>query len=377
MLLPQLSDAHLAGKTVFLRADFDVPMSLQTIDKRPQTTLADDSRLQASLPTLVYLLTHQAKKIILAGHLDRPQGKIISKLSTQPVASWLAQKLAENLGETPSKSGHRDYQIVKLPNYENVGLDAWGIGERLVVLENLRFHPGEEKNEPAFTQNLARLAELYVNEAFANSHRPHASMVSLPQLLPGFAGLHLQRETALLSKIITHPQRPLVVLIGGAKIETKFPLIEKMHLLADYVLLGGKIVEETRQLARVQHESIVGPRSELLVADLTPNHRDITMDSVELFRGPLNLAATLVWNGPMGVFEEEENEVGTRIIAEIIAGNHQAFKVVGGGDTLAAIDKYNLRDRMDWISTGGGAMLKYLVEGTLPALEALKRQNAF
>jgi len=355
-----LKEADVNGKTVFLRADLDIPI----IDGK----IEDDTRLQSAIPTIEYLLKQNAK-IIIAGHLGRPEG-IAKNLSLEPIAKWFGIK----------------YKVLSIKRGKRGGFEGWEIGPNIFLLENLRFYEEEEKNDPEFSKKLANLADIYVNEAFANSHRNHASIVGVPKYLPHFAGFHLEKEVEVLSGILKDPKRPFVVIIGGAKIETKLPLIEKMHKIADYMLVGGKLADEVKTLLKIQHEkidaSISGKKSALLIADLNSEGTDITAKSAENFLQILNLAKTVVWNGPMGKISNHKSEIteseqGTKKLAEGIVRNN-AFIVVGGGDTIGFLDKACLLDSFaclsrarSFLSTGGGAMLSLLSGEKLPGVEAL------
>ena len=355
-----LKDAEVNGKTVFLRADLDVPIVNGKIE--------DDTRLQSAIPTIEYLLKQNAK-IIIAGHLGRPEG-IDKSLSLEPIAHWFGIK----------------YKVLSIKRGKRGEFEGWEIGSNIFLLENLRFYKEEETDDPGFSKKLASMADIYVNEAFANSHRNHASITGVPKYLPHFAGFHLEKEVEVLSGILKDPKRPFVVIIGGAKIETKLPLIEKMHKIADYMLVGGKIAEEVKALLKIQHEkintSISGKKSALLIADLNNERTDITSKSAENFLQILNLAKTVVWNGPMGKISDNKSELtdseqGTKKLAEGIVRN-SAYIVVGGGDTIGFLEKACLLDNFaclprtrSFLSTGGGAMLSLLSGEKLPGVEVL------
>ena len=354
--LPDLKTAQVEGKKVFLRTDIDVPLSQQTTNNKQQTTIADDTRLGEGLETLNFLLKNGAI-VILAGHLGRPQGEE-EDLSAEPIAEWYSRELrvkSENL------------KVIKIN-----GLKGWEISENLTVLENLRFHKEEEENDQEFSKKLASLAQIYVNDSFASSHRVHASVVGIAKLLPHFAGFMLVKEIETLSSLLENPKRPLAVIIGGAKIETKLPLVEKMHQFADYVLVGGLIAEETKVLLKVQHEKVEERKSALFVADLNGEETDITSKDAENFLQIINLAKTIVWNGPVGKTEgnEENLEIGSAKIAKGIVESG-AYTVVGGGDTISYLKKIGLLDKFSFVSTGGGAMLEFLSEEKLPGIEIL------
>jgi phosphoglycerate kinase len=228
-------------------------------------------------------------------------------------------------------------------------------------LENLRFFPGEEENSPEFTEKLSLLADFYINEAFSVSHRKHASIVGLPTKLSSAAGFHFKKEVENLSKSIDNPPRPVVFIIGGAKPETKLPLVYKLAEKADWVLVGGTLAGEEK-----------GVKGNIVFTDLKESGLDITSESAKMFSGIISRAKTIVWNGPMGKYEEEESTEGTREVALAISAAN-AFKIVGGGDTIASLTKFKLIDKMDYVSTAGGAMLEYLANGSLPGIEALEK----
>ncbi|OGH15888.1 MAG: hypothetical protein A3C30_03610 [Candidatus Levybacteria bacterium RIFCSPHIGHO2_02_FULL_40_18] len=370
--IDSLSD--LSGKTVLLRIDTDVDIE--------NGRIIDDTRLSSAIPTIEFLLKKGAD-VNIVGHLGRPEPVLSSKykvlsinneFSLKSIAHWYAKKFDGKVEET---------KIGDFP--------GWKITDRINLIENVRFFKGEEKNPTtasglAFARELALLGDIYVNDAFAVCHREHASIVGVTKFLSSYSGLHLAKEVSELSKILNNPlpgqrpsgpaaRRPLAVLIGGAKIETKLPLVSKMHHVADYVLVGGEIAEQTRVLIKVQHEEIKGPKSAVLVADLREDGFDITPKSIENFKQILGLAATIVWNGPVGMInfsDKIDSEQGTRELAEFIVST-KAYKVVGGGDTLAYLRRINLLDNFDFVSTGGGAMLEFLSGHKLPGLTPLEK----
>jgi phosphoglycerate kinase len=293
--------------------------------------------------------------VIIVGHLGRPAGEE-AKLSLLPVAQWLKSKF---------KIPNAKARVIELSEFA-----AWEITDKIFLLENIRFYPGEEKNDPQFAKKLAQLAQVFVNDAFASSHRAHASIVGVTKFLPSFAGLRLLEEVKVLSAVLENPKRPLGVVIGGAKIETKLPLVEEMHGFADYVLVGGEIVENDKVILKVAHEKVPG-RSMLLMADTLENKQDITLRSVENFLQVLKNAQTIVWNGPLGEIEIEEYQKGTEILAAGIV-KIPAFTIVGGGDTIGFLKKKNLLKQFSFVSTGGGAMLELLAGERLPGLVALE-----
>lgn len=344
--LKSVKELEVKDKTVFLRVDLDVPIQ--------DSQVIDDTRLNAWFPTLEYLL-EQGAKVIIAGHLGRPEGKD-EKLTLKPVAQWIAEKIK---GEA-----------------KNGGLEefsGWQITESVIVLENLRFYKEEELNDASFSQKLANLAQIYVNDAFASSHRAHASIVGITKFLPSYAGLRLLKEVEELSKIINSPERPLTVIIGGAKIETKLPLVEKMHSFADFVLVGGELSQKDNVLIREMHKNADRIKSMLFVADLAVSGKEITDYSTENFIQVINRSKTVVWNGPMGQVEQAEYSSETKKLAEAIVQSG-AYTIVGGGDTVAFLQKEKLADKFSFVSIGGGAMLEFLAGINLPGVEALLRK---
>ena len=346
MNLKKIQEADIKDKKVFLRVDADVPIQDGKID--------DFTRLKAWFPTLEYLLKYQ-NTIIIAGHLGRPNGKD-EKLSLRPIAEWIRKELQL----------HSDLKEAQIGDFE-----GWQLTANVFVLENLRFYPEEEQNDDEFSKKLSQLAEIYVNDAFASTHRAHASIVGITKYLPSFAGLRLQKEVEELSKVINSPKRPLTIIIGGAKIETKLPLVEKMHAFADFVLVGGEIAEHDRELVKVAHEKLASKKSILLVADLTPDTKDITEYSTQNFTQIIQNSKTVVWNGPMGLVEDCF-DLGTRDVAKAIA-NSGAYTIVGGGDTVSFLNKDDLLSKFSFVSIGGGAMLEFLAGEKLSGLKPLEQ----
>ena len=339
MNIPVLKDFDFQGKKVLVRCDFDVP--LRQAQGKP--IVDDDSRIVECLPTINYLLEHGAS-LILLGHIGRPEGKVVEELRMSPVAEKL--KELSNVQCT-------------IYNVQLGKFSAYKISENIVLLENLRFDPREESNDEGFAKELANLGDFYVNEAFATSHRAHASIVGIPKLLPHCAGMHFTLEVENLSRVLENPKKPVVFVIGGAKPETKVAYIESFARMADAVLVGGTLV---RNRVRVGEN--------IIYAELTEDGFDINQESIDKFVNFIKNAGTVVWNGPMGKYEDERYENGTRQIAEAI-GDCGGFRVVGGGDTIAALKKFELIDKMDYVSTAGGAMLEFLSKGNLPGIEAL------
>lgn len=349
-MLPDIRTADVENKTVLVRLDTDVPVE--------NGQITDDSRLKAGLATVASVLD-RGGKIVILGHLGRPDGEVVSALSLAPVAKWFAEKL---------RVGSEKLEVIKFGDF-----DGWKLHENVSVLENLRFYSGEEKNDPEFAIQLAKLGQVYTNDSFAVSHREHCSVVGIATLLPHFAGVRLQEEVSVLDGLLNNPKRPMVVVIGGAKMETKLPLITTMEKIADHVLVGGKIASEYRN-------SDINPK--VLVGTLNAEGTDVTEESIEKFLSIINSCATVVWNGPMGVINSkfkiksselnfDESSKGTVLLAQGIAKS-SAYKVVGGGDTVEFIQRMGLTDKFDFVSTGGGAMLAFLSGENLPGLEVLR-----
>lgn len=310
-------------KRVLLRMDLDVPLS-QTGGK---LRVAEDFRLLAGLDTLELCLEY-ARSVIIMGHLGRPAGRQTPELSVAPIVDWL-----EALSDT-----------ILPPN-------------KLHILENLRFEEGEEACGLNLARELASLGDVYINEAFA-AHHPAASTTILPGLLPHAAGLRFAREVEELTQVREHPDKPLVVIIGGVKLEDKLPAVEAMARVADKVLVGGKI-----------GEMLSGLPPNVIAGKLNREGTDIAEETARQWSEILAGAKTILWNGPLGQVEDEKNDQ-TRQLAQAVI-NSGSRSIVGGGDTVAALNKWKLLDRFSFVSTGGGAMLKFLATGSLPTIKAL------
>ncbi|PIU03926.1 hypothetical protein COT44_00725 [Candidatus Shapirobacteria bacterium CG08_land_8_20_14_0_20_39_18] len=347
MNLPDLRIFKLTGKTVLLRVNYDVPIRRSAPQGKP--FVEDDSRIVESLPTINYLLEQKAK-VILLSHLGRPEGKIVQEYSLRPCADYLNSKF---------KSQNAKLQF-KMQNF-----DAFQITDNLILLENLRFYLGEEANDPEFAKKLASLGDFYINDAFAVCHRAHASVVSLPNLLPHAAGFDLLEEVNVLSGILENPKRPVVVILGGAKAD-KLDAVFGLLKWVDKILIGGRLPVEAR---REKWEA--GSDEKIIIANLDDTGKDITKESTEKFVLEVKSAGTIIWAGPMGQYEEATSQAGTEEIIQAIVES-SAFKVAGGGDTESAISKFGYDGKFDFISSGGGAMLEFLANGDLPGLKALR-----
>ena len=322
----------IVDKIVLLRADFDVAIEGEKI--------LDNTRIKAAIPTIKFLLDKKSK-IILLSHLGRPQG-VDKTLSLKPIKEVLETLIGQ--------------KVNFFDNLEDKNFTS------LNLLENLRFWPEEETNDLKFAKKLASLGEFYVNDSFAVCHRAHASIVGVPQFLPSFAGLRLEEEVKKLTQILKQPKNPLIAIIGGAKIETKLPAIKNLAKVADKVLVGGKLIFE------IQKENL---EPNIIVASDDIDTKDIGKESIENFSQIISEAKEIIWNGPLGLFEQEKYAVGTKAIAQAIIDSG-AYSVVGGGETIAALNKFGFLDKMGYVSTGGGAMLEFLAGKKLPGLEALE-----
>lgn len=393
MKLKSIKDIkNLKGKRILLRADFDVPIKNGRIQ--------DDSRIQLALPTIQYLLKKQAV-VIIVSHLGRPGGKVVRSLSLAPVAKRLAKLLkkpVKKLNEVVSAGVEKAVKQAKP-------------GE-VIMLENIRFHPREEKNCQHLAKKLARSADYYVNDAFATSHRKETSLLAITKFLPSYAGLNLEREVINLSQALKNPTRPLTIIIGGVKISTKLGVVKKFLQLADDILLGGalantvlrangvavgKSVIEPAMIPRLKKINLTDTKLHLpLDAVVSPKISktakvrttavgnvkslelilDIGPDTVELFKLIISRSKTIIWNGPMGVFEYPRFADGTKRTMQAIL-NSKAKIVIGGGDTIAALNQFAPKPiekfKNVYISTGGGAMLKFLEEGMLVAIRPLMK----
>jgi phosphoglycerate kinase len=354
MKLPSVKDLPVKGKRVFLRTNYDVPLRKIPNSKFqiPNFVVEDETRIEESLKTIKWLLENGAK-IVAVSHLGRPEGKKVPELSLEPVAEFLNSKF---------KIQNSKLQF-KVKNFS-----GFKITDNFVLLENIRFWSEEEENNLDFARKLASLADFYVNEAFACSHRKHASIVGVPKFFPPqnrAFGFDFLKEIEILRKIREKPDRPVVLLLGGTK-KDKIDYAKKLVSWADWILVGGKLVEydEIPQIA--DHPKIL--------ADLLKSGQDITMEAVEKFKEIIFKAKTIVWAGPMGNFYDKRYEKGTKEIAQAVVESG-AFSVVGGGDTEVALTHFGLEKKINFISSGGGAMLEFLAEGTLPGIEALKNYD--
>lgn len=370
-----LSTLDVAGKRVLYRADYNVPLK--------DGVIQDPYRIQATMPTLEYLMEKGAK-IIIASHLGRPDGQYNAEYDLRPVAEFLADTYPER----------NVYMAHEIEGEEvETAVDALEAGD-ILVLPNVRFYAGEEANDPEFAHKLAALGEAYVNDAFAAAHRAHASIVGVAAHLPSAAGFLLQKEIETLGGLLEDPKHPFVVLMGGAKVSDKIGVIESLGLRADSILIGGAMAN-TFLLA--QGEEIGNSKAEedkvdvakdlvaklgsklLLASDYVKEEKngsfsylDIGPQSVEEFKGEIKKAKTVFWNGSLGYAEDSRFAIATEMIATYLAGLKNVTTVVAGGDTVETITKLGLHDKIGFVSTGGGAALEFLAGEKLPGVEALQ-----
>jgi len=390
-----IKDINVDHKKVLVRVDYNV-----AIDKKQNIT--DDTRIRASLPTLHYLLEHNAK-IILCSHLDRPDGKVVESMRLFPVADHLAKLL--------------DKPVIALE--ECVGTEVENavsiIQEgQIILLENLRFHKEEESNDPSFAASLAKIADIYVNDAFGASHREHASIVGIPKYLPSVAGFLMEKELNFLGYLLTNPVHPFIVIVGGAKTSDKLGIIQNILDKVDVLLIGGGMVAtflKTRgydvgasvveydkldvikrifDKADFDNVRLILPHDVLVsqnagsanskyqvvpVANIPEDTIivDIGPDSVRQFSEEIQMSKTVFWNGPMGIFEIDDCSNGTKNVAKAVVEN-AVVSVLGGGSTAEAVEKFGLKENITHVSTGGGASLEFLAGHVLPGIAAIKNK---
>ncbi len=384
-------DLDLKGKAVLMRADFNVPQD-------ESLNITDDTRIKATIPTIKYILDNGARKLILISHLGRPKGNPEQKYSLKIVAKRLEELLDEPVKFFNDCLG------------DNLKKEIDAAGETIILLENLRFHAEEEANDPGFAKQLAALADIFVNDAFGAAHRAHASTEGVPHYLKSAAGLLLEKEIRYLGDAVSNPARPFMVILGGAKVSDKIGVIENLLPKCECILIGGgmsytflkaqgkqigsskleqdklALAAEILNKAKGLNKEILLPVDHVVVEKIEPDAKtqitpgedipegkiavDIGPKSIELFKEKLKSARTVVWNGPLGIFETEAFSKGTREIALVLAGL-DCVSIIGGGDTAAAVAKFGLEDKMTHISTGGGASLEFLEGKILPGIAAL------
>ena len=386
-------DLDASGQRVFVRVDYNVPLE--------DGKITDDQRIRATLPTIRLLLS-QGARVVLASHLGRPDGKVQDSLRLRPVAERLSQLLGRPVPVTGDALGQGTEDAVK----------RLRPGE-LLLLENLRFHAAEEKNDPAFAKALAAYADVYVNDAFGTAHRAHASTVGIAKLLPAYAGLLMEREIAMLSQVLEHPARPFAAVLGGAKVSDKIKVIDNLLTKVQILVLGGGMAntfllaqgrsvgkslaepdraEDARRIlasAAEQGVEVILPVDVIVAKEVTRGSEyktlsaekipaswhivDVGKQTIARMTEALAPARTVFWNGPLGVFEIPSFAAGTKAMARLLAEKAEAGAtvVVGGGDSAAAVQQLGLADKMTHISTGGGASLEYLEGRELPGVTVL------
>jgi len=391
MKLRRFQDVDVAGRTALVRVDYNVPLE--------EGKISDDERLVASLPTLEYLVDHDAK-VVLISHLGRPEGRVVGELRLTPIAERLCELLGKSVRKLDDCVGREVSEAVSAGDPGDVYL-----------LENVRFHQEEMLNDATFAKDLARLGDLFVNDAFATIHRAHASTVGVAEHLPAYAGFLVQREMTALSRLLQNPARPYIAVVGGKKAGSKLGALRDLVFRVDEVLVGGgvaftflaavgervgdsevdeELYDEVREIRSLAEErgvrislpvdvvaatafSAESPSDTFEIGAIPDGWRglDVGPKTVSLFRERILAAKTLVWTGPLGAYELAPFSAGTKRIGEAVAES-SAFSVIGGGETGEAVKRFGLAGRVSYISTGGGACLAVLRGKTLPALEVLQ-----
>ncbi len=391
-----VKDISVKDKKVIMRVDFNVPQDKKT------RAITDDTRIKAALPTIEYILKNNPKKLILMTHLGRPDGQVKDELRLDPVANRLSELLKTPVKKLNDCVGKEVAQAIDAAQ------------EKVILLENLRFHAEEEENDANFAKQLASLADIYVNDAFGTAHRAHASTEGVAHDLPAVAGFLLDKEIEYLGKAIDTPEKPFAVILGGAKVSDKIGVIENLLKKADSLIIGGgmaytflkaqgtnignsklekdkiDIAKETLEKAKKMKVALVLPVDHLIVdsidaptkIEITKDHNipdgmiavDIGPRTIELFKNALKNSKTICWNGPLGIFENDKYAKGTKEIAVFIS-TLKVKTIIGGGDTASAIAKFGLENKMTHISTGGGASLEYMEGKALPGIAALQNKD--
>ncbi|MEH7094971.1 phosphoglycerate kinase [Neobacillus vireti] len=386
-----LKDIDVKGKRVFCRVDFNVPMQ--------DGKITDETRIRAALPTIQYLM-EQGAKVILASHFGRPKGQVVEEMRLTPVGV----RLSELIGKEVKKADEAYGDSVKAM------IDTMSEGD-VLLLENVRFYPGEEKNDPELAKNFAELADVYVNDAFGAAHRAHASTEGIAHLLPAVSGFLMEKELDVLGKALSNPERPFTAIIGGAKVKDKIGVIENLLELVDNLIIGGglaytfvkaqghevgKSLLEADKLdlansfiekAKQKGVNFYMPVDVIVADDFSADANkkvvsieeipadwealDIGPKTAEIYRDVIQKSKLVIWNGPMGVFEIDAFAGGTKAVAEALAESEGTYSVIGGGDSAAAVEKFDLADKMSHISTGGGASLEFMEGKALPGVVAL------
>lgn len=389
-----VKDVDVQGKRVFCRVDFNVPMQ--------DGKVTDDTRIRAALPTIQYL-TEQGAKVILASHLGRPKGKVNEEMRLTPVAARLSELLGKDVKKTDEAYGEIVQAYIADMNEGDV-----------LLLENVRFYAGEEKNDPELAKEFAALADIYVNDAFGAAHRAHASTEGIAHHLPAVSGFLMEKELDVLGKALSNPERPFTAIIGGAKVKDKIGVIDNLLEKVDNLIIGGglaytfvkanghevgkslleedkiDLAKEFMAKAKEKGVNFYMPVDVIVADDFSPTANTQTVDiesipsdwealdigpkTAEIYREVIQKSKLVIWNGPMGVFEFDAFAGGTKAVAEALADSTDTYSVIGGGDSAAAVEKFNLADKMSHISTGGGASLEFMEGKALPGVVALNNK---
>lgn len=386
-----VKDVDVKGKRVFCRVDFNVPMQ--------DGEITDETRIRAALPTIQYL-TEQGAKVILASHLGRPKGKVVEEMRLTPVAARLSELLGKDVKKADEAYGDSVKSLIADMNEGDV-----------LLLENVRFYPGEEKNDPELAKAFAELADVYVNDAFGAAHRAHASTEGIARHLPAVSGFLMEKELDVLGKALSNPERPFTAIIGGAKVKDKIGVIENLLELVDNLIIGGglaytfvkaqghevgkSLLEEDKidlaksfmEKAKAKGVNFYMPVDVIVADDFSADANtkvvaineipadwealDIGPKTAETYRDVIQKSKLVIWNGPMGVFEIDKFAGGTKAVAEALENAKDTYSVIGGGDSAAAVEKFGLAGQMSHISTGGGASLEFMEGKALPGVVAL------
>ncbi len=350
MKLKKIQDIDLANKKILMRVDFNVVMNDDTGE------IVESFRIDAVKETVNYILEQPGTKLALIAHLGRPDGKVVMNDSLVQIVPEVARLLGRPVS----------FVCDCINDDVDAALESIDDNE-VLLLENLRFHPGEKEDDHTFAQKLASPFDLYVNDAFAVSHRAHASVHAITHFLPSAAGMLMQHELDNLGKVkeIDKTERPAVAIIGGAKINTKLPLIKQFEKKYDVVLVGGRIAIEAQEQQMIFSDSVILP------VDYAKDKLDIGPETIKLFVEKVKGAKLITWNGPMGKFEQKPFDAGTRTLVDVIANDTDAFSLIGGGESVQALNESGRWDDISFVSTGGGAMLSFLSGEKMPGLEAL------
>ncbi len=386
-----LKDVDVKGKRVFCRVDFNVPMQ--------DGKITDDTRIRAALPTIQYLM-EQGAKVILASHFGRPKGKVVEEMRLTAAGVRLSELLGKNVQKADEAYGDTVNSLIGTMNDGEV-----------LLLENVRFYPGEEKNDPELAKSFAELADVYVNDAFGAAHRAHASTEGIAHYLPAVSGLLMEKELDVLGKALSNPERPFTAIIGGAKVKDKIGVIENLLEKVDNLIIGGglaytfvkaqgheigkslleadkiDLAKTFMEKAKEKGVNFYMPVDAIVADDFSgdANIKEVAINEIpsdwealdigpktrEIYRDVIQNSKLVIWNGPMGVFEIDQFAGGTKAVAEALADAEGTYSVIGGGDSAAAVEKFNLADKMSHISTGGGASLEFMEGKALPGVVAL------